>query len=83
MPAEQAKEDTVAPHPIIMHVLWDDRSREVEAALTRRQLLAPLAEALDEDAAPACRHTVIVRALALLVSPFRLLKGEATGTSVR
>ena len=60
----------MAPHPIIMQVLHDDRSRVVAAALTRRRLLEQDWDAPGEEAAPALLRWLGDRALAFLAFVF-------------
>jgi len=79
VPAGKIKEDAVAPHPIIMHVLWDDRHRELQAAATW-QRDNPASEAPDVDASPARRHHRVSRAVALLALALGLSQDKATGT---
>jgi len=64
------------PHPILMHTLYQDRNREVEAALMRRQVN----RAYDAIADPTPRH-LVVRFLALLASIGEFPKDKATGAA--
>ena len=69
----------MTPHPILMHTLHDDRTREVEAALKWRHVNQP-----DEvDADLASRHHLAVRVLALLSMMWGLAKGKASGAPAR
>ena len=64
------------PHPILMQTLHDDRNREVEAALMRRQAN----RAYDAIAGPTPRH-LVVRFLALLALMREFPKDKATGAA--
>jgi hypothetical protein len=65
------------PHPILMHTLHDDRNREVEPLLTRRQIN----QAYDARAESGSRHFLVERALALLAFLRRIPVGKAAGTA--
>ena len=69
------------PHPILMQVLCDDRSREVEAELTKRSLRAHRDEAADNDLA-STRHHSGLRPLAFLALVLGLRKSNAAGAPI-
>jgi hypothetical protein len=66
----------MAPHPIIIAVLSEDRSRWVQAELTRQHLLAQGVEICGEKPSP---HRPWVVRIFSLMSALRHRKSEATG----
>ena len=66
----------MAPHPIIIAVLSEDRSRAVEAELRRQHLLAQGIDICAEKPSP--RRPGVVRILSLMPA-LRHGKSEATG----
>ena len=71
----------MAPHPIIMYALHDDRRRTVDTELTRRSLRAYCDEAPDDDPAITRRRPGL-RPLAFLTLAFRPRKSAAAGAPV-
>ena len=67
----------MGPHPYIVTVLTDDRAREVQAELTRRQLLAHGVDVPNEQPSP--RHPWVVRVSTVLISACGPRKGQTTG----
>ncbi len=70
----------MGPQPYIVAILVDDRAREVEAELTRRQWLDQGVAALAEQPSP--RHPRVVRLSTVLISALRPGKGQPTGAPV-
>ena len=70
----------MAPHPIIMQVLHDDRSSVLAAALTRR-LLEQTWDSPSEEAAPM-RRSLGGRVRAFLNLVFGLRQDQPTGTMI-
>jgi hypothetical protein len=66
----------MTPHPMIMDVLWNDRDRQVLAAVTRQQLVDGTVKAPVPESARQ-QHPVR-RTFALLLLGLRLPKGNIT-----
>jgi hypothetical protein len=71
----------MAPHPILMQVLHDDRSRRVTALLTRRSLLAHRGETPGAEPAPD-RRRLGNRAIACLTMIFGRQQDKAAGKPI-
>jgi hypothetical protein len=69
----------MTPHPILMHTLHDDRTRDVEAALRWQHVNQP--DGVPAD--PASRQHRATRVLALLSLIWGRPKGKASSVPAR
>lgn len=75
----------MAPHPVIMHVLWDDRNRQVLDGATRRRRGDSETQVCAEVSASAHRQPVAdaLARIALILAPPKPRSARAGGPNSR
>jgi hypothetical protein len=68
----------MTPHPILMHVMHDDRSRAMDAEVTWRQRLEQEIDVVEARSTP--RRSTFHRVLALLAPEFRRQQVNVSNT---